>query len=928
MCQYHYVYFDKCQHVSYYRVSYCNQAQELGQLALDSRSPSNGAGDAPSGAPAHSSSQPSAYSDNTSSPSHSQSQQDRHKMSTLTHSVANATLDHNPSVSQYCETSAPRSALIPRSALLDSDSDGVVGRPGLTSLSHASSLEHTHACSQSGRSVTSTTEGRAAAAGTLQAVPSTRKPLPSHWVSPGGGPKLATAQRAKERGGKPGLKAGSSTGKTMRSTRSMVDISQSLVTEGASFLTKTAHTPVENDLTNSAGGKSPTKHQSRSSRPAWNSPNGSPLRERASPRQQIPLSVRLSPTKTAFLSTEAVINNHKRATSSVATDTASSSRSFKSAAEILAGDGDQSPDLQLYADMETEQKTSLLKSPTKAGTVGRASKPKLKIKIPDLRTGGSTSKSSVESRASATSSSATSNSPWSSASVSSMSRIPRAAAPASGPSSAQGPTRSSTLKRTQSLKALTINMSTSPTQVQDTHRSPVTSHASTSRHTQTVDDSDAVPILSSYPVLAPHSTSDPVERVMYSLSSSDEDLERVRAPQYVDKSTEASRASSISTVKATHPSMDPVMVDPVILYSKKSGTSGTNFTPQIQAPDIVVMMAHNLKIGALSINDDQQDVLKVEFAPSIGNDLEVISVRGRTDQYVPTTRGQLESQHSQHSGLSSDLRPTAAEFVPYTTPPLASPEHSSVIQLEPTADLLGPMKYELDPHGIPWYYYMYQVQFAYDQGYQQGRARFPKKTRQKKQYLAAASSSNAVLPKVAATVSNADTVEKHQHSSAMAPPVEQQAQKYLDSITNVTESSTKETWIGEQHSFSPFAAQLDLIDRQSSYPYPNATVTERPIPGFDLTTIRNVGPNRGSINRNSRRSHHRSDNGLYSYRGRGTAGLRMAETAPFPAPVAPQGRPLHRNVVNAGCGLVDIVYAAERIGGEACQDCEPDHARE
>jgi hypothetical protein len=171
--------------------------------------------------------------------------------------------------------------------------------------------------------------------------------------------------------------------------------------------------------------------------------------------------------------------------------------------------------------------------------------------------------------------------------------------------------------------------------------------------------------------------------------------------------------------------------------------------------------------------------------------------------------------------------------------------------------------------------------------------------------------------------------------------VEQRAQLQRDGVVETIEGPHSDGASAEQRSSSPFAAQKEIIDRQ--FPYRNATVTDCPVPGIDLTTIRNVGlsdrshamspqngyqttmPTRGHKNPNVRRNHHRSDNGLYSYRGRGAAGFRMADIIPFPTPVAPQGRPINSNMVEEGCGLVDIIYAAERIGGEACHDCEPDH---
>jgi hypothetical protein len=67
----------------------------------------------------------------------------------------------------------------------------------------------------------------------------------------------------------------------------------------------------------------------------------------------------------------------------------------------------------------------------------------------------------------------------------------------------------------------------------------------------------------------------------------------------------------------------------------------------------------------------------------------------------------------------------------------------------------------------------------------------------------------------------------------------------------------------------------------------------------------------------------------------------MHDTVPFPHPIAPQGRPMggydgnatnvpeYRQAVGSeACGVVELVTAAERVGGEACNKCEPDHPME
>jgi hypothetical protein len=350
-------------------------------------------------------------------------------------------------------------------------------------------------------------------------------------------------------------------------------------------------------------------------------------------------------------------------------------------------------------------------------------------------------------------------------------------------------------------------------------------------------------------------------------------------------------------------------------------------------------MAHKFDIGTFHPDDDKNRAVSLASTSTHSSAQDVAPARGRAEQYMPTTRRQAESEHSLQSSLASDLRATAPEFVPYPT--VATQENAQpapVPRLDPTTDLLGDMKYELDAYGIPWYYYMYQVQFAFDQGFQQGKSRSPKKVQQKK-HPHTSSAADTYPEGAKGKATNNESGQGQQRTSAMLPPTstvplaEKRAQQQRESVTETMDASQNEPLTVAKRAVSPFAVQKALIDRH--IPYPNARVTEVPVPGIDLTTIRNVGlpqngyssntmPNRCKSNTNARRNHRRSDNGLYSYRGRGVAGLRMAETVPFPTPVAPQGRPVS-TVGSEACGMIDIVYAAERIGGEACHECEPDH---
>jgi hypothetical protein len=986
--------------------SSCHHA--AANLSRHGHSPNaNSAGDTPGDDFSPASSHPPASSADSSSSSHSHNQHNSHNMSTLTHSGTGATFACNTTSTERGNHMPQHAALIPRSAFQEGRDLNLDASAALSSslldtqhgdfnlpLDHESSLslatghngratglihqhevtsdefqgsqiDHTRASSMS------TLYSYASDADTVRGPSSSRKPIPPQWIPANNAPTLATAQRAKERGYKPESVSGSPTkANNLRGTRSMANFGRPHAAEGSSFLTKTSHIPLESNLTSPTAGKSPTKHTRGSSKPAWNSPTSSPLRE--SPRQQPHLIMRTSPVKTELLTAEPTLYGHRRGVSSVATsttgesiyhsaesspvrDTADLTPSFKSTAE-LPDEHEYTPAAQLHTDIENVQKSRFVHTSVKAATVGRASKPSLRIDIPraDARTNAGNRSSA--SHASATSHSAASNSPRSPVSASSTSRIPRVAATGNA-SSARAPTRSSTLKRAQSAKSLTSPKTKLQVQGHDSQRQFKTPKTDCPRHVRTVDSSGTTPILpdchappcmlpeklasnaaetDSSPAQEGYTTIEQVESMLRKSNLDEQhDLERTSGFEHI----ESSRASSISTVEASTAVTNHLAIDPAIIYSKKSSTLGTNLGHPFHVPDIIVMMAHNLELGSLRRNEDQSRTRSASSASRLGSGPDAASGRGRTEQYVPVTHRQAVSEHSLDSSLASELRATATEFIPYpanssSAPEKLGPEKVDISQLDPTTDLLGPVKYELDPYGIPWFYYMYQVQFAFHQGYQKGRSRSPKKTRQKKQYFSSASTADIRNQKAPTIAPALDSYQEQQRISTMPPPVstvplaEQRAQQQLNTDTEAIENSGTTP-------YSPFAAQKAIIDRH--FPYRNATVTDRPVPGIDLTTIRNVGLPHGSRpmyqnmmpvcgnNYSNARRNYRSDNGLYTYRGRGAAGLRMADTVPFPAPVAPQGRPAGSNAPGEGCGLVDIIYGAERIGGEACQDCERDH---
>ncbi|KAH7092512.1 hypothetical protein FB567DRAFT_239426 [Paraphoma chrysanthemicola] len=1018
MCQYNYIYSSTCGHADFYRTSYCDRAAAIGLPRHDGHSPhGDSANNKPDNLPGPSSSQPPASSAPRNSSSHSHSQQHPQNMSTLARSGPGAPFakhDHSPRHHEHLQQIA---ISIPRSAF---DHDGDVDRElddihvgaamnsqvsyhGADIASDAQSsspLDSKHlrfaarnmSFGGDGQSDTAeesfechmdTSHGKAdrstaSHTDTAQTPCSPRKPIPSQWLPTNSGPKLATAQRAKERGHKRGSVGGSPVEiKTLRGTRSSVDLANRHGSEAPTFLTKETLAAVDTDITSPTNGNSPTKRMS--TRPAWQSPKSSDLRK--SPRQRSSIDVKTSPNRVALLTPEVAAISHRRGPSSVATSTdgtvyhsaagspikgttglvspvrssADSDLSYKTSVEILDDETTHIPYLRLNADSEGEQSARVSRaSSVKAATVGRerSSRPKLKVDTAFVST---RSHAGDQSSASVTSSSAASNSPWSPASTS---RIPRAAGGGAA-STAFGPTRSSTLKKTQSLKTLT-----SPNLHESQATLPQATSAVPTRHVRTVDSSGSTPILSrlstagsvdaTTSTLVQHTDKSSAERVP-NMADQVASLLRRSSMDVHHKSllhgpenyhVQGSRASSMSTVKATPAIQDPAIIDSAIIYSKKSGIFGT-FRSDTWHPHIA------------SRTPSSATVAPRDLSPT----------SGRSEQYVPTGHRQAESVHSLPSSLGSDLRATAPEFVPHVpaesdTGPLKA---SSAATVDPAADLLGAQAFELDMYGIPWFYYMNQVQFAYQQGFHNGRARSPKKFRARKNRLSVSSPAGPHLSDQG-HATGAPPGPSEPRLSEMPPPAstvplaEQRSRQQRDSSATgrrtPSASNTSENGSNQEQSYSPFSAQKREIDEQQALR--NTTNTPRG-PALDLTSIRNVAPlhTSGNLqayggykntlpnrnNFNARRFFNRSDNGLYSYGGRGTVGVPMQNIA-FPDPIPPQGRPAgphgtlqlgnapapnapmlgYRQIRGSeACGTVDIIIAAERGGGQACNACVPDH---
>ncbi|KAH8723776.1 hypothetical protein GQ44DRAFT_619413, partial [Phaeosphaeriaceae sp. PMI808] len=306
----------------------------------------------------------------------------------------------------------------------------------------------------------------------------------------------------------------------------------------------------------------------------------------------------------------------------------------------------------------------------------------------------------------------------------------------------------------------------------------------------------------------------------------------------------------------------------------------------------------------------------------------------------------------------SELRANAPEFIPQSQH-LSKSEYIKVDpspQANESGDDIGSKAFELDMYGIPWFYYMSQVQFAYNQGFQNGRSKSQRKSRPKKQQWFVSS------------LANAQHLEKEQTGRFMLPPTSalplsaQRAQHkqedHAESVNSASDIQQDNTPSLRERSTSPFIAQKESIARQFALRNPTNAAHR---PGIDITTVRNVPTPLGPRNmqphygypgtmhfRNHHNNYHhfnRSDNGLYSYGGRGMAGVPMHDTIPFPNPVPPQGRPYgsqDQKIFDTGsdnreqlspligmeaCGTIDIITAAES-GGGLCNSCEPDHPLE
>lgn len=698
---------------------------------------------------------------------------------------------------------------------------------------------------------------------------SPRKPIPAHWLPKATAPNLATAQRAKERTHKKGSAAGSlSDMNKLRLTRSSADLGRTHGKEGATYLTKEALAAVESAVAPLASPQTPVKIGSPPSKPAWNSPVTPPAR--GSARQHPAHTLKMSPTRSTYLTAETMSVGHSRTSSSIATSTgknsfhtadgspvrspASTVYSFQTAAESL--EDQDIPIFDLSADPKSEQLPRHLNaSPMSgvkniSGTRVSLSKPRLSFRTPNLRSDPGIGDEPLVSPPMHAVTSANNNSAGL-VSAADTSRIPRVSTTARNTDTA----RTSALQRAESVRALESKIQL----LQDAHVHPDKTAVS---NFLTPDDNHA------------------------------------------------------------HAALETEHI----------------------SPD-----SKNQKVDPPSSKEEKH----------YPNDSAL--ARGRSEWYVPTSRMQGHSEHSTQSSTSSDLRPTAIEFVPRNSPailptsPVDEPEN-----LAPLQDVAGlPDMTVLDRNGIPFLWYMYGVQFAYEQGYRNGRPKSPRKHKPKVARGSLSSSGDA--PHTATTKSTDvatvtaihPSLKDQQRSSSaelmLPPPVPaHQLQPNYDHEDEQSSSQHRKPTheADDTGAFPPFASQINMIDQHAALSNRTNTNTPRHY-NIDLTRISNVGlptgprsmhaPMYHTMPRNHHRANRHPGNGLYGGRGN-AAGVPLEATTPFPNPTPPQGRQGHGLTVvgsaadypgytigKEACGIVDITNATERIGGGPCNACDPHH---
>ncbi|KZM24924.1 uncharacterized protein EKO05_0002706 [Ascochyta rabiei] len=962
MCLYHYLYFSTCQHGELSQITYCDKAKALGLAKRDSLSQdSTSAGIDQNTQPVISSSlsQPrTSFAASSPTASHSHRQQQHRTMATLSPYKARTALGCGATAVDTKLPSPHRAALTPRSVLPEvgvPSSSGESSRAASTSAVQAlhalnsrdtrdgtlrlttrdlyQSIQHHTASTpstfaQSSDSDAETTEALSEASveiiterGSLQyndvRSASPRKPLPAQWLPATDLSTFLIAQRTDAHEDAKSPASGSPVErKTVRLRRGPLDVGQPN-TEGVSFLTKEALDAVDANIAPSTLRRSPSKIQPCPARAPWNSPAASP--KVASLRKSAGSPTRSSPPRIKHLSSH-VTADHKRTPSSV---TSTGATSFYTA----HGSPVRSPALSqtsfastdVYHDNMEHLEGRLEVTPARgnAGLRTRASRPELTINIPPSNLTLDAERLSATTLASTTSSTGSGiRHGISPASPSQSSRIPRMALTKG--SSARAPTLSSSLKQTKSTQTLKSPKAAKRAHGEDRPSMSKASGAKSLRHVRTIDSSGSTPILLDRQI---RDYSEPASVVGVATTTterttqtSDTDLltshrqdtaletKRVYQPTHSSNTlSTASRVTSASTVRAPRTVEDPASTDSVVIYSRK------------QPVDLSVLHSSDA--------DDEYDG-STASVPGSGSGMQTDSpVRGRSVQYNPSIQRATVSEVSTKSGLTSDLRATATEFIPE----LKAVEDDTADQ--PTQAAKMHDMQALDGYGIPWFYHMYPVPVLYPPVWPTGRSRSPKKFRHKKQRSPVRSPTENLLARDEIALSIEDKATAGASESAHVKESARGPDKISESFATTHGASN-----------GPFAAQFDMIARQATLQN-NTNGMQQPLE-VDLTAVRNV-PTYGTLRQlghntvpSRRRNHRQAGNGLYG--GRGNVGVPLYATVPFPDPVAPMGRPTEcysRNPEDyfghttgtRACGTIEIERAAEHGGELVCNTCAPDY---
>ncbi|EMD95668.1 hypothetical protein COCC4DRAFT_123083 [Bipolaris maydis ATCC 48331] len=781
---------------------------------------------------------------------------------------------------------------------------------------------------------------------TEQSEQSPRKPIPAHWLPKAASPKLATAQRAKERtlkkisdNGSPGYSKG------IRTTRSSVDLGRSHGREGTTYLTKEALEAVEATMTSPGKHTGSVKFSSSASKPVWNSPT-SPLRSVA--RQQSGCSLKMSPTKSSHHPNKSIAAGQSRVSN---TDTVSATK-----ASFCATDG--SPHKPRNVNTAS---VSPVKPKSENQPISKA-KVSLRMNVPNASTDHNKDFSELSPKATKASESNGSMGPVSSTCTS---RIPRVGTT----NKDQNSSRISALRRAKSavgtmrskakvlidIPVVSNEMTLSNTPMSNTSRG----HSDENTHPNTIDSQHRDLDLGT-------------KKEGYSRHIDSQDHKSVHAHFYMPNNPAGNDEIGLCQDES-HPESNPVGVcgysgyvpsTPPFLKASRRATS--NSYEKVSRDGADPTLTDSAIFYSLRKTDDFDNTLidtasnnAASTASEYAHVGESAESTHATSEGGPSEPGnQVENEHQTHTSLCSDLRPTATEFVPKmmltsgSTEPATEPEALASLQ-----DVAGlPDMTLLDRHGIPFLWYMYGIQFAYEQGFRNGRPKSPRKFKPKKQRGPALSSSDAPhaishdSPAIMMTrLDPVSTPAKQEVPSAelvLRPTVPAHDPCPVYNQELIQPNSHDDGPVHKAYgavTHQPFARQFDKI---AEYTDIRSNNTPRHY-NIDFTKIQNAGFPTGprsmqdhmyhKPSRYDYRNHRRLGNGLYGGRGN-AAGIPIGATAPFPSPVPPQGRPDQTHNHSGGvsdytecsigteaCGMVDIVSATELIGGRPCNACDPGH---